>query len=61
MTFTLEQIEAAIQSDNGVGFCIECGAEHSGVEPDARRYKCDECGGQAVYGAEEIVVMGLVT
>jgi hypothetical protein len=40
------------------GFCIECGAEVDGVEPDARGYTCDECGAAAVYGACELLGEG---
>ncbi|MEO6324959.1 MAG: hypothetical protein ABIT01_19350 [Thermoanaerobaculia bacterium] len=58
MKFSLEQIEEAIE-DNG-GFCTACGAEAYGVEPDACEYECETCGVSAVYGAEELVVMGLV-
>ena len=58
ISFTLEQIEIAMQSLSG--FCIECGAERSCCEPDAREYKCDICGKFAVFGAEELVLMGLV-
>ena len=57
--FTLEQIEEAAQ-DNG-GFCLACGEEAYNVEPDARKYECEACGQHAVYGAEEIAVMGLVS
>ena len=39
------------------GFCIKCGADHDGCEPDARNYKCDECGAFEVYGAEELMLM----
>ena len=38
------------------GFCIACGAEAEGVEPDARRYKCEVCGEMAIYGAEELLI-----
>ena len=38
------------------GFCLACGAEAHGVEPDARRYKCESCGSHQVYGAEELMV-----
>ena len=57
-TFSLEEIQQAIDDHNG--FCIKCRYEQEGVEPDAREYECDECGENAVYGAEELVVMGLV-
>jgi hypothetical protein len=43
--------------ENGVGFCRACGAEAHGVEPDARRYKCDACELNFVYGAEELLLM----
>jgi hypothetical protein len=58
LTFTIEQIEQA-DADYG-GFCIKCGAEADGVEPDARNYPCDACGENQVFGAGEIAIMGLV-
>jgi len=58
-TFTLEEIEEASEAMSG--FCIECGAERGCCEPDAREYPCEECGANAVYGAEELVMMGLVS
>lgn len=36
------------------GFCIECGLENEGCEPDARDYECEGCGENAVFGADEI-------
>jgi len=38
------------------GFCISCGAEAEGVEPDAREYPCEACGEDAVFGAEELLL-----
>ena len=58
MNFTLEQIEEAIESQNG--FCIACGAERECCEPDARNYPCDECDERKVFGAEELIIMGYV-
>lgn len=57
-TFTLEEIEAAMA--DYAGFCTECGAERAMCEPDARKYPCEECGQNSVYGAEELLIMGLV-
>jgi hypothetical protein len=37
------------------GFCIACGHEQGGCEPDARKYECESCGWHAVYGAEELL------
>ena len=52
-----EQIMRAIQTEDYPGFCLACGAEASGVEPDAREYECEECGEMKVYGAEECLIM----
>ena len=49
-----------ITNDENIGFCIECGAERECCEPDARKYQCEECGECAVYGAQEILIMGLI-
>lgn len=57
--FTLEQIEEA--ADNMIGFCRACGAERECCEPDARRYPCEVCGLNHVYGAEELAIMGCVS
>ena len=54
-TITEDRLLKVIQSDEPIGFCIECGADNWGVEPDAREYECDECGCSAVFGAEEIL------
>ena len=39
------------------GFCIVCGADVEGIEPDARGDRCYDCGARAVYGAEEVLLM----
>ena len=49
-----------IQFNSGAGFCLACGEEADGCEPDARRYECDCCGQRKVYGIEELLMMGLV-
>jgi predicted RNA-binding Zn-ribbon protein involved in translation (DUF1610 family) len=53
----LDQILTAVESGEYIGICIACGAEQEGVEPDARKYKCDDCGEPKVYGAEELLMM----
>lgn len=57
MSLTIDQIMEAVESDDSIGFCRSCGAEHYGIEPDARRYECEECGLTQVYGAEELLMM----
>ncbi len=59
LTFSLEEVEPAIM-DGTIGFCTACGVEAWGVEPDACGYECEECGEPEVYGAEELLIMGLV-
>jgi ribosomal protein L37E len=53
---TLEQVMAAVEQDDNLGFCLACGAEAFNVEPDARRYTCESCGAPRVYGAEELLL-----
>lgn len=38
------------------GFCLACGAEVEGVEPDAREYECEACGESEVFGADELLM-----
>lgn len=45
--------------DDGSGFCLACGHETEGVEPDARKYTCDSCGKPTVYGLPELIMMGI--
>ena len=53
----LEQVVEAAEADTNTGFCMTCGTEHDGVEPDARKDQCDKCGANDVYGAEEILLI----
>lgn len=56
--FSFEQLKEAA-AHNGHGFCRACGSEAFGVEPDARKYKCESCELYHVYGAEELMMMQL--
>lgn len=38
------------------GFCVNCGHQQDGCEPDARHYECEECGEKAVFGAAELLI-----
>lgn len=55
-----DEISEIMFEDNSIGFCIACGEEAYGVEPDARRYECESCEEKQVYGLEELVMMGAV-
>lgn len=54
---TIDRIIAAAESGEDMGFCLACGDEAYGVEPDARKYECESCGKDKVYGAEELLLM----
>jgi len=53
----IDRIIDLCEQDDNLGICRSCGEEAYGVEPDARRYKCESCGARSVYGAEELLVM----
>lgn len=43
------------------GWCIKCGDwTHDCCEPDAHKYECPECECNSVYGAEELILLGMV-
>jgi len=54
--FTIEQLKEA--DDTMSGFCIACGEEQDGCEPDAANYECECCGERQVFGAAEIALRG---
>jgi len=59
-SITIERVLDAVErhqtSLDNPGFCVRCGADAEGVEPDARNYACDTCGEDAVFGAEELLL-----
>ena len=59
-SITLEKIEDAVRREmfglDSPGFCVVCGNEQEGCEPDARKYKCEACGERQVYGAAELLM-----
>ena len=54
----LEAVREQMFGDSNTGFCIACGQEADGCEPDARNYPCESCGERKVYGASELLIMG---
>lgn len=52
-----DAVECRMTTLDNPGFCLACGEEADGCEPDARKYKCEYCGEHAVYGADEILLM----
>lgn len=54
---SLEDVLEAVEADDNSGFCLACGEQAYGVEPDAREYECESCGEAQVCGAEECLIM----
>jgi hypothetical protein len=52
----MDAVERRMFDLDNPGFCIMCGHEAEGVEPDARRYRCEACGARHVYGADELAM-----
>lgn len=52
-----EAVEESYTSTDNPGFCIACGEEQEGCEPDAEKYLCESCGKHEVYGAENLLLM----
>jgi hypothetical protein len=52
----MEAVEREMTELDNPGFCLICGEEADGCEPDARNYKCDSCGAEQVFGAEELLL-----
>ncbi len=53
----IEAVEREMSSLDNPGFCLACGEDADGVEPDAREYECESCGERQVYGAAELLIM----
>lgn len=59
--FTMSPEEFQSLDDDCCGLCIRCGeVTVGGVEPDARGYECECCEANGVYGAQELLMMGLI-
>jgi hypothetical protein len=59
-SITIERLMEATQREmttlDNPGFCIACGHEQEGCEPDARNYECESCGEKQVFGAAELLI-----
>ena len=53
----MEAVEESMMDMSNPGFCLSCGNQQDGCEPDARNYECENCGKNQVYGAEELLIM----
>ena len=55
-SITAGRVVELIEQDDNVGLCLSCGTEHYNIEPDARKYECEECGEKQVFGVEQILI-----
>lgn len=60
-SLTAERVEAAARRKmfgmDNPGFCLACGEEAEGCEPDAEGYECETCGEAQVMGASELLFL----
>ncbi len=55
-TITLERVMAALDAGGYPGFCVACGEETEGADPDTEGGECEACGRPTVYGAEALLI-----
>jgi len=60
-SITWERVEEAVEEsmfgNSYPGFCLLCGDDADGCEPDAEEYECLSCGAFQVMGAENVMIM----
>lgn len=62
MTIEITEQEYVEAAEECRGFCTNCREfTNDFAEPDAERYVCEECGRMTVFGAEQALVLGLIT
>ena len=55
----LSQLVAVLENDEYLAWCLACGNEFNGYEPDVRNANCESCGEHAVFAAYECLNDGL--
>jgi len=58
--FCITENEYHYLREESGGYCLACGGEAEGIEPDARQYECENCGENRVYGIDELLLMGRI-
>lgn len=58
----ISEDEYIVHREEYDGFCLSCNdwTAMGGIEPDARDYECTSCGKHQLFGAEEILMMGIL-
>jgi anaerobic ribonucleoside-triphosphate reductase len=52
----MEAVRRSYATLDNPGFCVACGEEADGCEPDAEHYECESCGKHQVFGAETLLM-----
>jgi len=55
---SMSEEEFLDMSNDFCGICLACQEVMYTIDPDGRKCKCDNCGEKAVYGIEELLLMG---
>lgn len=57
MARIIAAVERAAQTTDNPGFCVDCGIDVEGVEPDAEGDPCEACGSRnGIWGAEQLLI-----
>lgn len=57
---TVEEAEEMMGNGDSLGFCLACGDDAYGCEPDAEKYECESCGKRMRYGIEQLMLRGII-
>lgn len=52
-----DAVEREMFGTDNPGFCLACGHEQEGCEPDAEDYECEVCGEHKVWGAAQVLLL----
>jgi hypothetical protein len=58
--FAMPEHEFRELNDSLAGLCVYCACVADMADPDTRAAHCPDCGQSGVYGAEELLIRGLI-
>jgi hypothetical protein len=58
--FAMPESEFVELTDSLSGLCVYCACVADMADPDTRAAHCPDCGKAGVYGAEELLIRGLI-
>jgi hypothetical protein len=60
VAFSMTETDYKQLADDYQGLCMVCGSTKDSCEPDAEHYECGCCEEKAVFGIEQLVIMGKI-